>query len=202
MVDPAGLETRYRYDARDRLIEVSTGAEGSTQREVTAYAYDEAGNLSRITLPDASYLAYRYHDEGWLAEIRDAQGHRVAYSYDRLGNRQREDLFDPAGQLAQTQQQVYDALGRLQQQIGAAADEVTTFGHDANGNLISVLSPAHSQASRSSYDALNRLQHSADPLGNTVATAPARAAIRRRKRPALCRRSVAKTAACGTARMP
>jgi RHS repeat-associated protein len=168
MVDPAGLETRYRYDDRDRLIEVSTGAEGASQREITAYAYDEAGNLSRITLPDASYLAYRYNDEGWLEDIRDARGNRAEYGYDRLGNRDREELFDGDGQLAQTQRQVFDQLGRLRQQIGANADEITTFGYDPQGNLTSLQSPEHSRATVNRYDALNRLEHSLDALEQAV----------------------------------
>jgi YD repeat-containing protein len=109
--DPNGLVTTLTYDARQRLTSVDTGG------ETTAYAYDPAGQLTRVTRPDGAYLAYTYDAAHRLIQTQDNLGNTVIYTLDAIGNRIKEEAHDPNGQLARSQTRVYDALSRLQNLI-------------------------------------------------------------------------------------
>lgn len=171
MVDPNGLVNEFEYDQRDRLVLQRRGPEGSSARELTRYRYDEVGNLTRITLPDGSYLAYTWDDAERLTRITDALGNRADYAYDALGNRISETVHDAQGALAQTEQRAYDTLGRLASIQGARVDEITRFTHDGNGNERSMRSPLHAAPSSSRYDALQRLAATVDATGAEISYA-------------------------------
>jgi RHS repeat-associated protein len=160
IVDPNGLVTILSYDARQRLTSRSVGG------ETTSYAYDGVGQLTRVTLPDGSYLSYTYDSAHRLTGIADNQGNRIAYTLDAMGNRTREEVFDPANALAQTRSRVYSNLNRLLQELGAAG-QVTEYGYDSQGNVASVKDPL-AKVTANQYDALNRLVRVTDPaLGVT-----------------------------------
>lgn len=108
ITDPNGLTTTMSYDVRQRLISVDVGGEATT------YSYDPVGLMTRVTQPNGAYLAYRYDNAHRLIEIKDQLSNTRTYTLDAMGNRIKEDLFDPNGQLARTQSRVYDALSRLQ----------------------------------------------------------------------------------------
>ena len=75
-----GLTIALVYDLRGRLTKLTAGA------KVTAYAYDRAGNLTRITNPDGSYLAYTYDDAHRLNKVSDALGNYITYVLDGNSN--------------------------------------------------------------------------------------------------------------------
>jgi YD repeat-containing protein len=108
IIDPNGLITTLTYDARQRLIASDIGG------ELTTYQYDPAGQLTRVTEPSGAYLIYGYDDAHRLNSIQDHLGNRLKYTLDDKGNRKKEEVFDPNGQLARRQNRVYDALSRLQ----------------------------------------------------------------------------------------
>jgi len=108
ITDANGLTTTMAYDARQRLISVNAGG------ELTTYNYDPAGLMTRVIQPNGAYLAYRYDNAHRLIEVKDQLGNTRTYTLDAMGNRIKEDVFDPNGQLARTQNRVYDALSRLQ----------------------------------------------------------------------------------------
>lgn len=157
IVDPNGLATTLVYDARQRLVSRTVGG------ETTRYAYDGAGQLTRIALPDGSHLDYAYDAAHRLAGIADGLGNRVEYTLDAMGNRVKEDVRDVTGAIARSGARVYDTLNRLAQSITASGN-VTAFGYDDQGNLTSVTNPLGRRAARS-YDALNRLVAMTDPAG-------------------------------------
>jgi YD repeat-containing protein len=107
-IDPNGLTTTMAYDVRQRLISLDIGG------ELTIYAYDPAGLMTRVTQPNGAYLTYRYDNAHRLIEVKDQLGNTRTYTLDNMGNRIKEDLTDPNGQLARSQTKVYDALSRLQ----------------------------------------------------------------------------------------
>ncbi len=111
LIDPNGLVTTLSYGGRQRLTSLDVGG------ETTTYRYDPAGQLIRITRPDGAYLAYSYDAAHRLVKSQDNLGNTVTYTLDAMGNRIKEDLLDPSGQLARTQSRVYDALSRLQNLI-------------------------------------------------------------------------------------
>ena len=80
------------------------------------------GQLTRLTQPDGSYIAYTYDGARRLTEVADNLGNRIAYTLDAAGNRTREDVRDPQGALMKTLSRAYDALGRMQTLTGVAAE--------------------------------------------------------------------------------
>ncbi len=163
MTDPNGVVTSMTYDARGR-IKTNTVA-GDT----SSFDYDAAGNLTKITLPNASYLSYTYDNAHRLTQIKDNQNNKIIYTLDNDGNRTQEDVKDASGTLRRTQSRVFDQLSRMTQSIGGV-NQTTVFGYDANGNQISVLDPLN-RNSTSSYDALDRLITSTDPNSNNTSYA-------------------------------
>ncbi len=160
IVDPNGVTTSLTYDPRGRL----------TSRTVatltTAYAYDKAGNLKRVTQPDGSYLIYTHDQAHRLTGITDALGDHIAYTLDAAGNIVNEQAFDPSGMLRQTRSYAYNAVNRLKKTIGAEG-QTTVYAHDKQGNLTTVTDPLN-HATSYAYDALNRLTEAIDPKGGTT----------------------------------
>ncbi|WP_334181191.1 DUF6531 domain-containing protein [Methylobacter sp.] len=111
LVDANGLAMTLVYDVRQRLTSLDAGG------ETTTYSYDPAGQLTRVTRPDGSYLAYSYDAAHRLIKTQDNLGNTLTYTLDAMGNRIKEDVLDPGGQLARSQSRVYDALSRLQNLI-------------------------------------------------------------------------------------
>ncbi len=163
MTDPNGVVTTLTYDLRQRLTSRTIGT------EVTAFEYWPTGLLKKATLPDASYLKYTYDAAHRLTEIEDSDGNRIVYTLDAMGNRTKEELFDPSSALTQTRSRVFDTLNRLQNDIGAAgtANVTTTFGYDNNGNQTSAAAPLGRNTSQG-YDELNRLTQVTDPLSGVT----------------------------------
>lgn len=149
VVDPNGVTTQLVYDPRQRLTSRTTAG------EVTAYQYDNAGQLTRITQPDGASLDFSYDAARRLTQVADNLGNRIAYTLDLRGNRVREDVHDATGSLAQTRSRAFNALNRLVQDIGAQ-NQITTYNHDAQGNLISMSDPL-GRVTTNTYDALHRL---------------------------------------------
>jgi YD repeat-containing protein len=116
IVDANGLVTTLAYDARQRLVSRRVGS------ELTAYQYDAAGQLVRLTPPGGAAIAYTYDAAHRLTAISDAQGNRITYTLDAAGNRIREDITDPQGVLVKSLARAYDALGRLQALTGVGGE--------------------------------------------------------------------------------
>jgi len=160
IVDPNGMTTTLGYDARQRLTSRNSGG------EVTSYDYDGAGQLTKVTLPDGSYLSYSYDAAHRLTGMSDNLGNSIAYTLDAMGNRTQEQVFDPASALAQKRSRVYNSLNRLFRELGAQ-NQATEYAYDDQGNVVSVKDPLN-YVTANQYDALNRLKQVTDPnLGVT-----------------------------------
>ena len=120
---PSGLATKikefngqtstFSYDARQHLMRRVTSA-GTPDEQSTGFSYDAAGQLTRIDLPDSSFVVYRYDDAHRLTDIADNLGNTIHYSLDPMGNRIKEETRDPAGTLTRQIVRTYDALNRVQ----------------------------------------------------------------------------------------
>jgi RHS repeat-associated protein len=153
--DPNGLVTTLTYDPRSRLTSRRVGV------ELTAYVYDGVGQLTKVTLPDTSYVQYTYDAAHRLTQLNDGLGNKILYTLDGMGNRVSESAYDPANNLARTRSRVYNALNQLYQDLGAQ-NQTTAYAYDSNFNLTSTTDPLTHQTTNS-YDALNRLLQVVDP---------------------------------------
>jgi YD repeat-containing protein len=169
IIDPNGVTTTLTYDPRGRLTSRTVG----TLR--TAYAYDKAGNLTRVTLPDGSFLAYTYDAAHRLTQIADAVGDRIAYTLDAASNRIEEQTFYPSGTLAKTRTYIYDLVNRLSKAFGAAG-ETTAYTYDPQSNLKSIADPLGDRVSNRllaitggdsfTYDAAGNMLTHVSPVGD------------------------------------
>ena len=160
IVDPNNVVTTMSYDLRGRLkSRVVSG-------ESTAFGYDNAGQLSKVLRPDGSFLRYQYDAAHRLTELVDSFGNIIQYTLDAMGNRIKEDVFDPSDHLVKTQRRTFDGLNRLYNDIGAAG-QLSAYQYDDNGNLKTAVDPLN-RSTTSSYDAMNRLVASTDAGGGVT----------------------------------
>ena len=149
IVDPNRMTIELGYDERQRLVSRDAGG------ELTRYDYDAVGQLTRLTLPDGSRLAYEYDPARRLVAVEDNLRNRIVYDVDELGGRREELVYDRSGELAQKKKRIFDNLGRLFRELGAKG-QTTEFGYDDQGNVTSVKDPLE-RTTTSHYDAFNRL---------------------------------------------
>jgi YD repeat-containing protein len=163
MTDPNGVVTTLTYDVRQRLSSRTVGS------EQTSFTHYPTGLLSKVTLPDGSFLSFLYDAAHRLTEIDDSLGNRVVYTLDAIGNRTAEKAYDPSGVLHRTHARAYNSLNELYQDINAAGTSgvTTTYGYDNNGNQTTINAPL-TRNTTNAYDPLNRLTQITDPAsGNT-----------------------------------
>jgi YD repeat-containing protein len=113
ITDPNGLVTEMSYKPRGWLSSMSVGG------ETTSYDYDNAGQMTQVTLPDGSALYYTYDDAHRLTRIADNLGNSINYTLDNMGNRTNEQTKDVNGALTRQVTRVMNALNRVQQITGA-----------------------------------------------------------------------------------
>jgi RHS repeat-associated protein len=159
ITDPNGIVTALAYDPRRRLTSrIFNGT------QTTTYLYDAVGQLTKVTLPDSSYLSYTFDTAHRLTDITDSSGNKIHYTLDAMSNRTKEETFDPTNALKKTRSRVYDALNRLQKDIGGTnpTTQITQYAYDNVGNLKTTTDPLN-HTTTNSYDALNRLIQITDP---------------------------------------
>jgi RHS repeat-associated protein len=158
IVAPNGLVTVLAYDPRQRLISRNSGG------EITGYTFSNTGLLTRVTLPDGSFLHYSYDNAHRLTQIADSLGNRITYTLDLAGNRTQEQVFDPLSQLAQTRSRVFDGSSRLTHEVGATG-QTTIYGYDDEANVTSIDGPLNGTSDQTinTYDELSRLILVKDP---------------------------------------
>ena len=106
----------YTLDVTGNVTEIQAGG------SITRYEYDTRSNLTRRVAPDGTVTTYDYDPAGRLQAIVYPD-ERVEYAYDADGN------LVQAGDM----QFEYDALGRMQQALGALD---ITYEYDLAGNLL------------------------------------------------------------------
>lgn len=160
--DPNGVITTFTYWPRGWLKSRTVAG------KQTSYAYTPWGGLERITYPDYSYVHYTYDAAHRLTEISDATGRRVEYTLDLLGNRTKEEYRNADDSKAREVNRIFDALGRLKDEIqGIASNPARIYGYYAGGELKFETSP---KAKTTNYeiDAHGRTTKKIDPLNSTA----------------------------------
>ncbi|MEY4766828.1 MAG: hypothetical protein RI907_3501 [Pseudomonadota bacterium] len=166
--DANNVVTVNTYDELGRLKTQSVG--GLT----TSYTYDARGMLESVSTPQGATLTYGYDDAHRLKTITDRDGARTEYTeLDAMGNRKDERVYDAANKLVRQHKRQYNALNRLEQDIGAtnSTKQITQYEYYLGGQLKKVTDPL-SRITEHTYDALNRLKDSTLPVPQTGVARP------------------------------
>jgi YD repeat-containing protein len=160
--DPNGVFAQYTYDERNR---VKTITNLSTTAQ-TQYFYDGRGNLDHVILPEGNQIIFSYNPANKLTEIRDSLGNKIVYGYDLEGNRNREEVKDPAGALKKSLDFTYDAYNRLNRIVNLDTT-YTEYTYDGRGNRKTMQDPVKNTTSYN-YDALSRLKDMTQPMSTVT----------------------------------
>jgi RHS repeat-associated protein len=161
ITDPNGVVTTLTYTPQGWLA--SSNVAGAT----TQYAYNAVGDVTLVTAPDASYLAYVYDDARRLVGVTNSLGETLSYTLDAMGNRTYSSTTYANGELARQQQRTYDELGRLLTSVGANR-QITRYGYDLNDQL-TLRTDARRRRSVLAFDALGRVAQVTNALGGITA---------------------------------
>ena len=156
ITDPNGLVTQLIYTPRGWLNSRSVGG------LLTQFTYDNVGQLTKVTMPDASFIAYAYDAAHRLYQITNAAGDKLVYTLDLMGNRTKEEVFDVGNVVVQRKNRVFDSLSRLATELNASNTAIASYTYDNNGNLKTQTQKYDAVTTNDAitsfdYDPLNRL---------------------------------------------
>ena len=153
LTDPAGVVTRFGYDADGRLLY----REDALGRRIT-YAYDAVGNVLSVRNALNQVTAFTYDHRNRLLTVTDPIGAVTGYTYDANGNPL--TVTDALGRVTTS---AYDSEDRLLS-VTDALNRTATRTYDVAGRLTAVTDPAGQTVSRD-YDSAGQLTAVADALG-------------------------------------
>ena len=126
ITDPNGTVTTLSYTPRGWLKTRSVAG------QTTTYDYTPWGGLAQVSYPDGSGISYTQDAAHRLTAIVDSAGRGVHYTLDPAGHRLQEDYRNADGSPARQVSRVFDALGRLKDEIEGNSPP-HTLGYTANG---------------------------------------------------------------------
>jgi RHS repeat-associated protein len=163
ITDANGLVTLLTYTPRGWLATRTVGG------LLTQFTYDNVGQLTKVTLPDSSFIGYTYDAAHRLVQISNAAGDKLVYTLDLMGNRTKEEVFDAGNNVVQRKSRVFDSLSRLATELNAANTAIAAYTYDNNGNVKTQTQKFDATAANDAmtsfdYDPLNRLTKLTDAL--------------------------------------
>jgi RHS repeat-associated protein len=162
--DPNNTLTTLAYNPRlwltSAVMTTSAGTLTTTPR------YDSAGNLTRLTVPDGSYLNYTYNDAHQPITVLNRANQTENITYNSAGNITQVLWKTSGGTTTRQHSATFDALGRMLTDVGGVS-QTTTYGYDSNGNVTSITDPL-SHATARTFDALNRLKTTINAVHDLV----------------------------------
>ncbi len=190
MQDANGTYTDMAYHPRGwlltRTVRANADGSASVNDATTTFAYDNVGNVSKVTQPDGDYLSYTYDTAHRLTDVQDNLVNHVHYTLDGAGNRTGEQTYDPSSSLKRSLTRQYDSLNHLTGILNATPAAVQTYqnpseapptgitytnGYDGNGNAIYSIDGTSAQVgTEQQYDPLNRLLKTLQDHAGTGAT--------------------------------
>ncbi|HYE34308.1 glycohydrolase toxin TNT-related protein [Methylocaldum sp.] len=148
-----GDGSRLVYEYQDTVNPLNETQRRDALGNEIRYAYDAAGNVTTMTLPDGSTVTYEgYNAFHQPTKTKDANGHYTLYRYDARGNRTEVIALKPGvntvtptpSQIAAWTIHTYDAAGNLTRtkrvrDFSTQEGPYVEFGYDASAlNPISI----------------------------------------------------------------
>jgi YD repeat-containing protein len=193
VVDPGGHDTRYTYDAADRLVRTETPLVNTSNGPVryeTLRWHDANGNLIRVDVQNMdeqgalqlnTWFTTTYaHDElnrliGTTREVDATHTVTRTYAYDANGNRtliangeaaNGNDPFNNKNLLYDERDLVFQVI----RASGGTDQSTTQYDYDANGNLSRTSRGLESSPRQTTYayDGYDRRIIVTDPMGNVT----------------------------------
>ncbi len=182
---PDGVETRFEYDAAQRLTRIVDGVgntldftlnpagevvgeyardTGGALLRTLSRTYDTLGRLQAVKDAELRATTFAYDAVDNLTLETDALGRRITHGYDALG-RLRSSLQDVDGLAAQTQLH-YDALDRVVRVTDPNGLHTDTV-YNGFGDVVSTTSP-DTGTTTSTYDGAGRVHTTTDARGITA----------------------------------
>jgi RHS repeat-associated protein len=151
--DPNGILTTLAYNNRNWMTSsvIATSAGNLT----TSYAYDSAGNLTKATLPDNSYLSYAYDNAHRLTTVTNALSETQNLTLDAMGNVTQTLWKDASSNTKYKHTATFDALGRMLTNVDGQGNS-TSFTYDKNSNTLTITDPLN-HVTTQTFDSLDRL---------------------------------------------
>lgn len=137
---PNGVESQFSYDGRGQLQSLLHAVPGGAVHASFTFDQDSRGNVRTLTRPEET-LQYTYDALERLTAASTAAG-AESYEYDSTGNRRTS---------SQSATHVHDAAHRLLGDVGF------TYAYDANGNLATKTARDGSGVTTYGWDAQNQL---------------------------------------------
>jgi YD repeat-containing protein len=149
ITDPNSVHTTLAWTPRNWLS--SSVLATSAGNLTTAFSYDSAGNLTKTTLPDNSYLSYGYDAAHRVTSITNALSESQGITYDSAGD-VTQQLWKNASSVTKRQHTAtFDALGRMLTSVGGQS-QTTSYSYDKNGNVLTITDPlSHTIFPRTSW---------------------------------------------------
>ena len=159
VTDPAGIVTKFGYDANGRKL-----YDEDVLGNRTSYTYDAVGNLLTSTNALSQVTTFTYDHRNRPLTVTAADGGMTTLAYDYNHN-----LLSATDPLGETITYTYDGEDRLET-ITTALGHVTTFSHDGAGRMTTITDPTGRVISNE-YDSAGRLEVVDNPDGErTVIT--------------------------------
>jgi len=149
----------YYYDDKGRVTKIDSGMFDFVGNEnyyiQQNYVFDPVGNITQKTTTTDGTTNYTYDALNRIAS-ETVGTTSTAYSYDANNNIVQKVMQPDVGP-ATIKSYTYDGANRISKETVTFADDITetTFGYDANGNMLYKL--CNNSAEEFAYDAWNRL---------------------------------------------
>ncbi len=164
--DQNGVQTQLSYSSR--LWLTSSVLLTSAGNLTTSLQYDSAGEYTKFTRPDGSYLSFAYDNAHRPITITNALGETANFTFNSASNLTQTLWKNSGGTTKRQHSATFDALGRMLTDVGGAS-QTTTFGYDDNSNTTSITDPL-SHVTTQTFDALNRVHTVTDAATDLTTT--------------------------------
>ncbi len=167
IIDPNGKVATPAYTPRGWLDSITQDVGGINA--LTDLSYDNVGQLTRVTLPDATYFDYEYDDAHRLEGIQNRLGERIEYTLDGEGNPDFMSFKDASNIATRSVDYQFDELSRMIRMLGSNGQN-TRFQYDDKDHLESI-NDGVNPPTQQDFDALNRLRTVTDADNNPMTIA-------------------------------